>query len=178
MRAPLYLRGLVLMLTVRACGGKCASVPRVDKGLTLRYPPHSGLVLGRGLRIGPGCMIECPPGALLSIGDGVGLTAGVTLSAHHEIVIGDNCLFAEWVSVRDGEHGTLAATTIASQPLRLGSVRIEDDVWVGRGSIVLQGTTLRRGCVLGANTFIKNKAADEFGIYVGTSPTKIKTRAR
>jgi acetyltransferase-like isoleucine patch superfamily enzyme len=176
LRLPLYLRGLGLYLKIHACGGTCASVPRVDKGFVLRYPPHSGVRLGRGLRIGPNSVIECPPGALLEIGDRVGLTAGVFISAQCEVVVGNDCLFAEWVSIRDAEHGTGRTTTIASQELRYGAVRIEDDVWLGKGSTVLLGSVIRRGCVLGSNSFFKNKTSEPYGIYVGAPSRLLKMR--
>lgn len=178
MRVPLYLRGFSLYLKILACGGSCASIPRVDVGVVLRYPPHAGLKLGRGVRFGPYCLIECPPGARLEIGDRVGLTAGVTISAQQEIVIGNDCLFAEWVSIRDAEHGTRAGEAIASQDLTAAAIVIEDDVWLGKGSTVLQGAVIRRGCVLGANSFFKNKTTEAFGIYAGAPATLIKMRAQ
>jgi acetyltransferase-like isoleucine patch superfamily enzyme len=175
-RALLYLRGFCLYLKIRACGGVCESVPRVEQGLVLRYPPHAGLKLGRGVRIGPNCLIECPPGAKLHIGDRVGLTAGVVLSAHEKVVIGNDCLLAEWVSVRDAEHGTHPGATIASQPLKHDAIRIEDDVWIGKGTIVLQGAVIQRGCVIGANSFFKSKTSEEFAIYAGVPAIRIKAR--
>lgn len=176
-RAPLYVRGLVLWMNIRACGGTCASIPQVHKGFVLKYPPHAGLKLGHGLRIGPHCMIECPAGARLSIGDRVGLTAGVILSANFDVFIGDDCLIAEWVSIRDAEHSAHIGATIASQPLKLARVYIGNDVWIGRSSLILQGAHVGNGCIIGANSFLKNKTAEAFGVYVGTPAARIKTRA-
>jgi acetyltransferase-like isoleucine patch superfamily enzyme len=176
-RIPDYLRGMLLYVKIRLCGGQCGSVPRVASGFILRYPPHAGVTFGRGVRIGPNCIIECPPGALLKIGDRVGLTASVLISSHREITIGHDCLFAENVSIRDAEHTISANATIASQPLRQGAIRIESDVWIGKGSIVLQDSVLRHGSVVGANSFLKSHVTDSFGIYVGAPAKKIRSRA-
>lgn len=175
-RIPLFVRGFFLMWTIRACGGVCKSMPRVARGLVLRYPPHSGMVIGFRLRIGPNCLIECPPGAHLTLGDDVGLTAGVLISAQHDINIGNDCLLAEGVSIRDAEHLTRLGEFIRTQGLTLAPILIQDDVWLGKGSIVLQGSTIRRGCVLGANSMFKNNTSTEYGIYVGTPAIKIKDR--
>ena len=176
-RLPEYLRGMLLYVKIRLCGGYCASIPRVSRGFMLRYPPHAGIDFGRGVRIGPNCMIECPPGAQLKIGDHVGLTASVLISSHRDVAIGSDCLFAENVSIRDAEHNTAANATIASQPLKQGAIRIENDVWIGKGSIVLQDTVLRQGCVVGANSFLKSCITDAFGVYAGAPAKKIRSRA-
>lgn len=176
-RIPEYLRGMLLYVKIRLCGGQCRSIPRVAAGFVLRYPPHAGVVFGSGVRIGPNCIIECPAGACLRIGDRVGLTAAVLISSHRDITIGNDCLFAENVSIRDAEHTISAATTIAGQPLKQGTIAIEDDVWVGKGSIVLQDTVLRHGCVIGANSFLKSHVAEPFGVYVGAPAKKIRSRA-
>jgi acetyltransferase-like isoleucine patch superfamily enzyme len=175
-RIPEYLRGMSLYLKIRLCGGQCTSIPRVAPGLVLRYPPHAGLVFGHGVRIGPNCIIECPPGGVLKIGDRVGLTAAVLISSHREVTIGNDCLFAENVSIRDAEHSISAGATIAAQPLRQGTILIEDDVWIGKGSILLQDTVLRHGCVVGANSFLKSHVTESFGVYAGAPAKKIRSR--
>jgi virginiamycin A acetyltransferase len=37
-----------------------------------------------------------------------------------------------------------------------GGIVIEDDVWIGTGCVLLDGTVLRRGCVIGAISLVRS----------------------
>jgi acetyltransferase-like isoleucine patch superfamily enzyme len=43
---------------------------------------------------------------------------------------------------------------------------IEDDVWIGAGSILLDGAVVRRGAVVGANSVVRAEVA-AYSISVG-----------
>lgn len=162
-----HVRGAWLLLQVVACGGTCRGLPRVGRGLVLRYPPHKGIVLGRRLDIGPFCVIEAPPGATLHIGDRTKLTTGVVLSATEAVHIGNDCLIAEWVSVRDAQHQFKAGTPINRQGLDCAPVHIGDDVWLGRAAAVFRGAHLEAGCIVGAGAQVRGQRLERNGIYVG-----------
>ncbi len=44
------------------------------------------------------------------------------------------------------------------QPSR-GGIVIEDDVWIGANCVLLDGTVLRRGCVIGAGSLVRGEVA-------------------
>jgi acetyltransferase-like isoleucine patch superfamily enzyme len=56
-----------------------------------------------------------------------------------------------------------------------GGIRIEDDVWIGVGSVILDGALIRKGCVIGALSLVKGEL-DEYGIYAGNPLLKIGER--
>jgi acetyltransferase-like isoleucine patch superfamily enzyme len=170
------LRGLRLWGLVRLCGGQCTGVPRVEQGVVFRYPPHAGLRFGEGLFIGPHCVFDLPPGSTLHIGDRASFAAGVHISAIESITIGDDCLVAEGVSIRDSQHGYERDIPIRLQPLSASPVKIGDDVWIGRGSAVLQGAQLGDGCVVGADSQMRSGEYSANGIYVGVPARRLKER--
>ena len=38
---------------------------------------------------------------------------------------------------------------------KIGSVVIEDNVWIGAGVIILRNTTIGKNCIIGAGTIVK-----------------------
>jgi acetyltransferase-like isoleucine patch superfamily enzyme len=145
--------------------------------VVFKYAPHGGIHIGNKCFIGPNCTIDVPPGAELVIGDNVGFTAGVLLSSQKSICIGNDCLIAEWVSIRDAQHNFRVGTAIRLQGLSALPVVIESDVWIGRASCIIYGAVLQHGCVVGANSFVKGSTLDANGIYVGTPVRKSGSRS-
>lgn len=52
---------------------------------------------------------------------------------------------------------------------------IEDDVWVGLGSIVLSGVTIRKGSIIAAGSVV-TKDVEPYSIYAGNPARKIRNR--
>jgi acetyltransferase-like isoleucine patch superfamily enzyme len=175
-RSGSYFRGVRLYIAINLAGGKCRGVPRVGKGVSLKYPPHAGYDIGRGLDLGPGCVFDVPPSGKLFVGDNVKMTAGVVVSAVESVSIGSDCLIAEWVSIRDAQHFYSGERLIREQSLDISNIVIESDVWIGRSSAVLLGSYLEQGCVLGAHSLVKGKRLSGYALYVGTPAKKAKDR--
>lgn len=55
-------------------------------------------------------------------------------------------------------------------------VIIEDDVWIGAGSVILAGVTIGKGCVIGANSVV-TKDIPPYSIATGVPAKVIKTRS-
>ena len=90
--------------------------------------------------------------------------------------INSGCVFYTGNGVRIGNHVAVAANCVFApvnhafelrdkliaeqrfQPSR-GGIVIEDDVWVGAGSVLLDGAILRRGCVIGAMSLVRGEVA-------------------
>ena len=54
-------------------------------------------------------------------------------------------------------------------------VRIEDDVWVGAGAIILRGVVIGRGSVIGAGSVV-TRSVPEYSIAVGNPARVVKAR--
>lgn len=162
-----YMRGLALFFVVVSCGGKCRGIPRVGKCVVFKYPPHIGVYIGKKCDIGPFCIFDIPPDGTINIGNNVKFTAGVVLSSITKLTIGDGCLFAEWVSIRDAQHEFKSESPIRLQGLSSAPISIEADVWIGRSSVVLSGAYIEKGCIVGANSLVKKGTLLSNGIYAG-----------
>jgi acetyltransferase-like isoleucine patch superfamily enzyme len=100
------------------------------------------------------CMVSAiGDGARVLIGANAGFTATVICAAE-EIVIGANVLCGSNVTIIDADwHGLDPADRIGTVGAT-APVRIEDDVFLGLGTVVLKGVTIGRGSVIGAGSVV------------------------
>lgn len=87
------------------------------------------------------------------VGDDVYVNFGLTLVDDGEVHIGDRVMF--------GPHVTITTTGHPVHPdLRKdgtqfsAEVRIEDDVWIGSGAMIMPGITIGEGSVIGAGSVV------------------------
>lgn len=115
------------------------------------------------IRIGKNCFINS--GTVIFSGNGVDIDEWV--------LIAPNCTIAP-VNHRYQDR----ATTIRHQGFlpSKGGVRIERDVWVGAGCVLLDGAHLREGCVIGAGSVVTGEV-EAFSINVGNPLRRVGTRA-
>ena len=52
-----------------------------------------------------------------------------------------------------------------------GGIVIEDDVWIGANSVILDGSVIKRGAVVGAGSFVRGTV--EENAYVGGNPLRV-----
>lgn len=112
---------------------------RVHIGLgTILWAPQQ-LTVGDDVYIGKGCTVECDGSIASSVL--IGNRVGIVGRRDHDIhAIGESIRHSSWVGDADGPE---------SSP-----VRIETDVWVGYGAIVLSGVTVGRGAVVAAGAVV------------------------
>ncbi|WP_285825041.1 DapH/DapD/GlmU-related protein [Schaedlerella arabinosiphila] len=98
--------------------------------------------------------------------------------AHEKVVICDNVLIASKCFISDTNHGTYKgeiqdAPNIKpnARKLRTSSVEIGSNVWIGENAVILAGSKIGDGCVIGANSVVSG-TIPSFTI-VGGVPAKI-----
>jgi acetyltransferase-like isoleucine patch superfamily enzyme len=122
-----------------------------------------GINIGNNFYIGKYSIIE----TTTNIGDNVIIANNVAIIGrydHHYQQIGVPTRMAS--SIRDNDynwHGKDEVTTI------------EDDVWLGYGSIVLSGVKIGKGSIVAAGSLV-TKDVDPYSIYAGSPAKKIKNR--
>lgn len=159
------------------------------------YNLKPGIKVQWGTLIEPGVVISTQGGGTITIGKDCYLYRGAQLySMGGAVLMGNNCslnpysvLYGSGVltignGVRIAASSTIVAANhifsdrnrfIYKQGLDKQGINIEDDVWIASGVRVLDGVTIKRGCVIGANSVV-TKNTEEYGIYVGVPAKLIK----
>jgi acetyltransferase-like isoleucine patch superfamily enzyme len=116
-------------------------------------------------------------GALI-IGDNVYINSGCVFYTGHGIKIGDNVLIAANCTFAPTSHGYAKKDKLIKQQGFLkskGGIVIEDDVWIGANVVLLDGTILRKGCVIGAAAVVNHEVA-AYTVNVGNPLRQISSR--
>lgn len=139
----------------------------------------SKIVIGDRTMIDSFVKIKCAGGAGdLRIGADCHINSGVVIYTGNGVTIGDQVLIAANCTLAPVNHEFRARErTILEQRFQpsKGGIVIEDDVWLGASSVVLDGARIRRGAVIGAGAVVRGEL-DEYGIYVGNPVRKIGER--
>ncbi len=112
----------------------------------------------------------------LEIGRYFGCNTGTYINAIGGITMGDHVLLGSNVTISSGIHpidGTLPP--VFARPTIPKAIRIEDDVWIAAGAVILPGVTLRKGTVIGANAVV-TEDTEEYGVYTGIPARKMRSR--
>lgn len=92
--------------------------------------------------------------------------------ANDLISIGSNVMIADAVSIRDSDHVfSDLSRPMLEQGIVSSPVIIEDDVWIGRGAVILKGVRVGRGSIIAAGAVV-TKDVEKFAI-VGGVPAKV-----
>ena len=116
----------------------------------------------------------------ISVGNDVSIGLGaVLMAANSQITIGNKVMFGPGVMIIGGNHNTGVVGQYmydvkTKRPQDDQDVTIEDDVWIGAGSIILKGVTVHRGAVVAAGAVVTEDVPPY--AVVGGVPARIISR--
>ena len=130
----------------------------------------SRIVIGDGTRIDAFVKVKPAGGSGdITIGANTHINSGVVIYSGNGVTIGDNVLVAANCTLAPVNHEFRRCDALIVeqrfQPSR-GGIVIEDDVWIGANCVILDGATLRTGCVIGAHSLVKGEIS-AYSINVG-----------
>lgn len=95
--------------------------------------------------------IGAGPEARLCIGERAFINQGVTISASKSIVIGDDALIGDFAAIYDSNYHQIDP----DHPAVSAAVTIGNNVWLGRGVLVLPGSEIGDHTVVAAHSVVK-----------------------
>jgi len=155
---------------------------RVGRGVFVeRIPYISGdgcIELGDGVRISGKIGIAFNrrlfPRPVLSVGEQTFIGHNATFHIAKEIHIGRHCFIANSASFCDNDgHPLAAAPRRQGLPVPREAVRpvyVGDDVWVGRGAVILKGVRIGDRAVIGAGSLVASDVPAD--TVVGGNPAR------
>lgn len=140
----------------------------------------SGIKYGKGFTTGHGCRIDASSFKdTLTIGENARLGDYVHINANNSVLIGNNALIASKVFISDSSHGiysgenqTSPYTNPSEREVFTSSVKIGNNVWIGENVVILPGSEIGDGCVIGANAVVNGKKFPK-NCIIGGIPAKI-----
>lgn len=114
----------------------------------------------------------------LSIGSNTYIGEGNNIrAAGGTISIGNDCLISQHVTIVASNHGIEKEILIRKQAWSTTNnfVTINDDVWIGAGSIILPGVIVGKGAIIAAGSVV-TKSIPEYAIVAGNPAKVLKYR--
>ena len=118
------------------------------------WSPNHHIVLGNNVGIGNNCTFQC------------------------DIVIGDNVLIASYVALinfDDHKYNIIGKTIWDSGRGDTGKIVIQDDVWIGHGTIILTPSVIGKGSIIAAGSVV-NRDVPPYSIVAGVPAKVVKMR--
>lgn len=108
----------------------------------------------------------------LEIGSNVSIHPMCYIQASGGIKIGNDVSIAHNCTIMSEEHiYSDIGKNIKDQGVEFKKTVIEDNVWIGAGSRILAGTTIRSGSIVAAGAVVKNEIPNN--VIVGGVPAKV-----
>jgi acetyltransferase-like isoleucine patch superfamily enzyme len=126
---------------------------RCDGRAPVLYGDRGSLMIGPGLSVrgrSARAEIGTMEGATLKLGSGVYLNQGASVVASRAITIGDRVRIGDGAAIHDSDYHAVSA----DRPVRVAPITIEEDVWIGRGALVMPGVRIGAGSVIAAGAVV------------------------
>ena len=136
---------------------------------------------GKFLTTGHGCRFDLiGDKKTLFIGNNCEMGDMTHIVAHEKVEIGDNVLIASKCFISDTNHGVYKGQNQDSpiiepnkRKLATIPVKIGNNVWIGENVVILAGTQIGDGCIIGANAVVSG-FIEEKTIAVGIPARVVK----
>lgn len=109
---------------------------------------------------------------MLSVGNHAWIGEDVWIDNLVEVTIGDSACLSQGAMLLTGNHNFKRSTF----DLIVGSITLEDGVWIGAKAIVCPGVTCKSHSVLSVGS-VATKDLEPYSIYQGNPAVKVRDRA-
>lgn len=143
---------------------------RLGKDVSIWRTKRAVFRAGRGVFIASNTHLHIE--GVLTLGEHVYIAPNSLLSAHEQLVIGDDTQIGDGVSIRDNDHRfDRRDVPIRLQGHTCAPVVIERDVWIGSHAVVLKGVRIGTGAVVAAGAVV-TKDVPPYAVVAGV-PAKL-----
>ncbi|MDQ0062053.1 acyltransferase [Paenibacillus harenae] len=161
----------MIFISEQAMVSKLADIEPSQRGT--RIVIEEGVMIDSFVKIKPaGGTGDVMIGRNSKINSGCVLYSGNGIQIGEDVLIAANCTLAPVNHEYRSRHQTIKEQRFMKSR---GGIVIEDDVWIGANSVILDGAILRKGCVVGANSLVTGEL-EPYTVYVGSPVKKVGVR--
>ncbi len=136
---------------------------------------NKGIKIGNGVFVGRNTILTCHDGDIV-LEDNVNIGFNCVISSLGSIVIKENHLMAAFCYLVGGDHvADRTDVPILYQGRTAKGIVLEENIWLGAGVAVLDGSTVGRDSIVGAHAVV-NGNIDPYSIAVGVPAKTIRDR--
>jgi len=197
-RLAMLLRGFALKLFLKESKGiiflgkrtkilhkhkiSCGWSLTIGDNVEINALSKKGIIIGNNVSILRNTIIECT-GVIREIGEGlligndVGIAQNCFIQVRGNVQIGSHVIFGPNVSIFSENHNYKQRDVpIMNQGATRKGVVIEDDVWIGTRTTILDGVHIGKGAIIAAGSIV-NKNVEPYSIVGGVPAKFIKYRS-
>lgn len=175
----LIVEKLLYVPVFKARCGRCGRGLSLPNGIPW-IEGHLKIEIGNNVQIDDNTFVsghaESTP--ILTISDGTHLGYKVVISVGKSVKIGKGCLIAGGCFIADNDgHPIDPYRRAKKESVNKGEIKpvvIEDNVWIGTGSVILKGVTIGEGSVVAANSLV-TRSIPPYSIAMGVPATIVRT---
>ena len=148
-----------------------------DRVVIFQRQQGGSLEIGDRVCIYRDAILETGYGGSLSIGNDSSIHPRCQINAYvSHVHIGNGVMIAPSCAFYPYDHGFLPEQPIRKQPLQSkGDIIIDDEAWIGYGTIILGGVRIGKGAAIGAGSVVTRDIPDG-AIAVGNPARVVKMR--
>lgn len=153
----------------------------LEEGVNINALSEKGIIVGNNVTIAKNSILLCTgvianKGKGIEIGNNAAIGAQSFLGGQGGIKIGNDVIMGPHVKIFSENHiFDSLEIIIRKQGESRSGVIIEDNCWIGAGTIILDGVTVSSGCVIAAGSVV-NKTVPKNAVVAGVPARIIKTR--
>lgn len=150
----------------------------VDDGCVLdaKGATNEGITIGNGVFLGRQTIVTTKDGDIV-LENGVNVSAFCMIFSASRVRCGRNTLIAAYTYLVGGGHDVdRTDIAIIDQARPSHGIAVGPNCWLGAGVTVLDGVTVGRDAVIGANSVV-TKDIDDFSVAAGSPAATIRRRA-
>jgi acetyltransferase-like isoleucine patch superfamily enzyme len=150
---------------------------RIGRNVWIQCHDAESLIeIGDETVIKPNAMLMTYPGGKIVLGSHCSVNPFCVLYGHGGLVIGNHVRIATHTVIIPAEHRFDDSTQyVTDQGITKKGVVIGDDVWIGAGTMILDGCEIGSGCVIGAGSVV-TQSLEAYSVAVGAPCKFLKRR--
>ena len=142
-------------------------IPEFDITSAMKVKGNSKISIGKHFKIRSNSYIAAVNGSEFNIGDHVFINRNCNMICQDYISIGNHCSFGPNVIIYDHDH--CFGYDGIMEGYKKEPVIIEANCWIGAGSIILRGTHIGEGSVIGAGSIVQGNIPKHSLVVAKTS---------